>query len=140
LSGESDFTEPIEEISAAGELFAYIVRSHLDPAATQFLTPPDLNLQAGFVVVGGGQQIPRHDHKQTERRVIGTAEAIFVRKGRCYVDIYSADRELIATRELRVGDMSLFVRGGHGFRAIEETLLFEIKQGPYLGLDDKERF
>ena len=32
------------------------------------------------------------------------------------------------------------VGGGHGFRMIEDTVLFEIKQGPYGGPAEKERF
>jgi hypothetical protein len=32
------------------------------------------------------------------------------------------------------------VGGGHGFRIKEDTVLLEIKQGPYLGVDDKELF
>jgi len=30
------------------------------------------------------------------------------------------------------------VGGGHGFRMQEDTVLLEIKQGPYLGLGEKE--
>jgi len=32
------------------------------------------------------------------------------------------------------------VGGGHGFQIKEDTVLLEIKQGPYLGADDKELF
>ena len=140
MTESAEPNKPVEEISAQGRVLAYIVRADLDPSATRFLTPSDLNLQAGLVVVAEGERIARHDHKLLTRTVVGTAEAIFIRKGRCEVDIYNGHRELIATRELRTGDMTLFIEGGHGFRAIENTVLFEIKQGPYLGLDDKERF
>ena len=34
-----------------------------------------------------------------------------------------------------------WARGGHGFRVIEDLVLLEIKQGPYLGdATTKERF
>lgn len=39
-----------------------------------------------------------------------------------------------------MGDVLVLVDGGHGFRMTEDTVLVEIKQGPYLGLDDKARF
>jgi hypothetical protein len=32
------------------------------------------------------------------------------------------------------------VGGGHGFRMLEDTLLLEVKQGPYLECEEKERF
>jgi hypothetical protein len=41
---------------------------------------------------------------------------------------------------VREGDVLLLVKGGHGFRMLEETVFVEIKQGPYTGLDEKERF
>ena len=62
------------------------------------------------------------------------------RSGRCPIAIYDDAQHLIATRELRVGDVVLMVGGGHGFRMLEDTVLREVKQGPYTGLDEKERF
>lgn len=74
------------------------------------------------------------------RQIAGTSEVLVVKKGRCLIDIYNDDRELVTTRELRVGDTLLMVGGGHGFRMLEDTVFLEIKQGPYTGLDEKERF
>ena len=56
------------------------------------------------------------------------------------MDVYNDQRELVATRELRQGDLMLMVGGGHGFRMQEDTVFLEVKQGPYTGLDEKERF
>jgi hypothetical protein len=36
--------------------------------------------------------------------------------------------------------LMLMVGGGHGFRMLEETVFLEVKQGPYLNVDEKERF
>lgn len=63
-----------------------------------------------------------------------------LRKGRCLIDIYNDDHALVATRELQAGDVMLMVGGGHGFRMLEDTVFLEVKQGPYTGLDEKERF
>jgi hypothetical protein len=41
---------------------------------------------------------------------------------------------------LETGDIILLVAGGHGFRCLEDTVLLEIKQGPYTGLVEKEAF
>jgi len=63
-----------------------------------------------------------------------------LKKGKCWIDIYNDNNHLVATRELNPGDIMLMVGGGHGFRMIEDTVFLEVKQGPYTGLDEKERF
>lgn len=63
-----------------------------------------------------------------------------VKKGRCWADFYRDDNSLLCSREMGPGDVLVLVGGGHGFRMVEDTVLVEIKQGPYLGLDDKQRF
>jgi len=82
----------------------------------------------------------RHVHRTIERHLIGTSEVLILRKGRCIMDIYNDQKELVASRELKVGDIMLMVGGGHGFRMLEETVFLEVKQGPYTGIDEKERF
>ncbi|MCK4727142.1 MAG: hypothetical protein KAT29_15120, partial [Anaerolineales bacterium] len=75
-----------------------------------------------------------------ERHIVGTSEVLVVKKGRCQIDIYNDAQELVATRELRAGDVLLLVSGGHGFHMLEDTVFLEIKQGPYIELDEKEQF
>ncbi|MBA3768475.1 MAG: hypothetical protein H0W99_16155, partial [Acidobacteria bacterium] len=53
---------------------------------------------------------------------------------------YNRDREHVATRELRVGDLIIIIEGGHGFRMLEDTVFLEIKQGPYTGADQKRLY
>ncbi len=132
--------EPVEHILAEDQPLATIIRSGWAPSETTFLTPSHLNQQVGFVVYPGGGSIDPHTHRPIERRITGTAEVLVVRKGRCEVDLFDDDRSLVATRELRQGDILILIGGGHGFRMIEDTVLLEVKQGPYLGLDEKERF
>lgn len=130
----------LERIPAEGPLLALLLSGADDPAETTFPTPPELALQLGFVVYPAGGEIQRHHHRPLERTIVGTPEVLVVRSGRCEVDLYDAERELVATRELGQGDVILIVRGGHGFRMLEDTVLLEVKQGPYTGLDEKERF
>jgi mannose-6-phosphate isomerase-like protein (cupin superfamily) len=132
--------EPVEKITWRGVSLAYIIRSELLPTRTTFLTPPEFKQQVGFVVYPAGGEIQRHVHRALERRLIGTSEVLVVRQGRCEIDIYNDERELVATRELRQGDIMLMVAGGHGFRMLEDTVFLEVKQGPYTGEDEKERF
>lgn len=132
--------ELVEHIDAGGRSLAYIVRAALAPSSTRFLTPPDLNQQAGLIVYPAGGEVRRHFHRAVERQIVGTSEVVIVRRGRCWLDVYDDDRILVATRELGPGDVMVMTGGGHGFRMLEDTILLEIKQGPYTGVDEKEDF
>jgi hypothetical protein len=132
--------ELIEHISWDAKPLAYIIRSELIPDKTTFLTPPDFKLQVGFVSYPANGEIPPHSHVPIERHLLGTSEVLVLKKGRCLVDLYNSERVLVDTKELRTGDVLLIVGGGHGFRMCEDTVFLEIKQGPYLGQEEKERF
>lgn len=130
----------MEIIDWEGHPLTYIIRGDLEPDKTTFLTPDEFKQQVGFVVYPQGGEIVRHVHRSIERNLIGTSEVLIIRRGHCFIDVYNDTRELVATRELKTGDIMLMVGGGHGFRMIEDTVFLEVKQGPYLGIDEKERF
>jgi hypothetical protein len=130
----------VEHIVSNGQSLAYIIRAEIDPKKTTFLTPSELKQQVGFVVYPSGGEVKRHVHRALERHIVGTSEVIVVRKGRCELDVYNDERQLVATRELYPGDIMLMTGGGHGFRMHEDTVLLEVKQGPYTGIDEKEHF
>lgn len=130
----------MEEVSWQGRPLMYIIRAGPPPAQTTFHTPPELSLQVGFVVTAAGGAIQPHVHLPVERRLVGSAEVLLVQRGQCEVDVYSDDKQLVATRQLAAGDIMIMVAGGHGFRMLEDTVLLEVKQGPYPGVAEKERF
>lgn len=131
---------PIEIITDGDIPLAYIVQAAWMPESTAFLTPNHFGQQMGMIVYGAGTQIQPHLHLPVVREVHGTTECIVVRKGACELDIYDQNRQLIESRSLKTGDIVLLLGGGHGFRMSEDTVLFEVKQGPYLGMADKQRF
>ena len=133
-------SEIYEIINWNDQPLTYIIRADSAPDKTTFLTPPEFKQQVGFVVYSAGGEVKRHLHLPLERHLIGTSEVLIVRQGQCLMDIYNDDRELVATRELRTGDVMLMVGGGHGFRMLEDTVFLEVKQGPYTGVEEKERF
>ena len=132
--------QDFESINWQEQPLAYIIRAGLSPASTTFLTPDEFNFQLGFVVYPAGGEVKRHLHKKLVRHIVGTSEVIIVRKGQCEIDIYNDEREMIATRRLGVGDLVLTINGGHSFRMQEDTVLLEVKQGPYTGTDEKDQF
>lgn len=139
-STNEDPAHTMENINSGGYPLCYLIRSSFLPYETTFLTPPELKQQVGYVVYPAGSEIQRHVHRSIQRHLVGTSEVLIVKKGHCLIDIYNDDKELVATRDLYEGDIMLMVGGGHGFRMVEDTVLLEIKQGPYLGVDEKERF
>ena len=133
--------ERVERIGdARGALVAVVLRGGDDPDATTFVTPDEAALQVGLIVYPAGGEVQRHRHRPIERRLVGTPEVLVVRKGRCRVEIFDDDHRHLATCELAAGDVVTLLSGGHAFQMLEDTVLLEVKQGPYPGPDEKERF
>lgn len=130
----------IESISWNNQTLAFIITADTSIEKTTFITPPDFKQQVGFIVYPSGGEIVPHVHLPIERHIIGTSEVLMLRTGRCIVDFYNEHRDPVASRELKTGDILILAGGGHGFRMLEDTVFIEIKQGPYAGQDDKERF
>jgi mannose-6-phosphate isomerase-like protein (cupin superfamily) len=133
--------ENVELISSdKGQALCYVIRGNTSPEKTTFITPPDAKQQVGFIVYPKGGEIARHIHMPLERRIIGMAEVLVVRSGHCQIEIYDEQEKLVTVRDLYQNDVVLMVGGGHGFHIMEDTVLLEIKQGPYLGTQDKKLF
>src|ERR1700721_3002941 len=62
------------------------------------------------------------------------------RRVRRRVDFYTDAGVYLESTELGAGDIILLADGGHGFEALEEVEMVEVKQGPYVGEADKTRF
>ena len=130
----------IESIAHQGVLIGILLPARPLPTATTFYTSDHLPLQCGRIVYGAGSEIPPHIHPPVERTVLGTPEVVIVEKGRVVVDLYATSGTPIGSRELGVGDAIILLGGGHGFRMLDDSVLLEVKQGPYLGLMDKLSF
>jgi hypothetical protein len=129
----------VERITARELTLALVMRAVPAPPGAQFVTPPDAGLQVGVLTHAEGTNIPRHVHRQIERQVSGTSEVLIVRSGSCELDVFD-DEELIATTQLSPGDVMVLLAGGHSLRMLEDTVLVEVKQGPYLGVEEKVRY
>ena len=128
----------VERIESDGKLIALIIRGTAIPQKTVFATTPESEMQTGLIVFPAGASVAPHRHPSRPRAISTTSELILVRKGRCEVDMFAEDRRLVATRELGKDDLVLLLGCGHGFRMLEDTVLLEVKQGPYSGAADKE--
>lgn len=131
----------IERINDGDLPLGVILRGGYEPESIEFLTSPADTLQLGVMCRPGGYQIPPHIHQPAPRGVEYTFEVLFIARGRLEITFYGDDRRVVTQREVARGDCVLLMRGGHGFRMIEDCKLIEVKQGPYVGADaDKARF
>jgi len=130
----------IEKIESQDQLFALVIRNGYRPAGIEFLGSPDLNQQIGIMSHPAGHIIKRHIHKPVKREISGTSEAILIVEGIVEAEIYDNERNPIKNTVLKKGDIIFLISGGHGFTVSKDAVMFEVKQGPYLGMDDKERF
>lgn len=130
----------IEHITWNEQHIATIIRRDYMPDTTTFISPDSYYQQAGFVVYPKGGEVARHSHLPLQRHLIGTPETLIIRKGKAEVALYALDKSLLGVWTLDEGDIILLVAGGHFLRCLEDTVFFELKQGPYTGLVEKEPF
>jgi hypothetical protein len=109
-----------------------IGRSNISPEAEL--------LQLAHYKLAKGKKVEAHRHLQQERTTIGTQESWIVFRGAIEAEYYDLDGSSISKEVLYAGDYSITFRGGHSLKSIEDnTIVFEHKNGPYLGLAaDKE--
>ena len=129
----------VETVSAGGQTLALIVRAAISRPGISFFTPNDFSQQLAYMEHPAGKAIVPHLHKPVQRAVTKTLEVLFLRKGRLRVDFYTDDSAYAESRVLGPGDVILLVAGGHGFEVLEPIEMFEVKQGPYAGDEDKTR-
>lgn len=130
----------IEHILVKEQLLAIIICAGFNKPGIHFLTPADFSQQLAYMQHPAGKIIEPHVHNPVQREVFYTQEVLFLKRGRLQVDFYDDDRNYSESRILEAGDVILLASGGHGFQALEEIEMIEVKQGPYAGDGDKTRF
>lgn len=130
----------IERIVHDDELLAIIISHKFNETGIHFFTSDDLSQQLAFMRHPAGKMIPPHIHNQVPREVQYTQEVLLLKKGKLRVDFYDSRQVYLESRVLEAGDIILLAGGGHGFEALEEIEMIEVKQGPYAGEHDKTRF
>ncbi|MCI9594757.1 MAG: hypothetical protein HFG51_11600 [Lachnospiraceae bacterium] len=121
------------------KLLALFIPSDYSNSGIEFLTKDEDYQQVACMSHLAGHVIAPHYHNQISRIVDYTCETLILRKGILAVDLYE-DKVPIHSFEMKAGDMITLFSGGHGFKVIEDIQMFEIKQGPFMGENDKTRF
>ena len=136
-----DNTIDIIKIEYNNLLIAIIIpANYKNNGGIDFFTPNDFSQQLAYMKHPKGHIIEPHVHNVVVREVHYTKETLIIRSGSIRVDLYDNDRNYLESRILSKGDIILLNDGGHGFKALEDLEMIEIKQGPYAGDSDKTRF
>jgi mannose-6-phosphate isomerase-like protein (cupin superfamily) len=140
---EANWTKVIrslERITCGTELLAVIIRREFSVPGIHFFTPDDFSQQLAYMNHPAGKVIDPHVHNPVPREVRFTQEVLLLKRGRLRVDFFDQQQNYLESRTLEAGDVILLAAGGHGFEALEEIEMIEVKQGPYAGDADKTRF
>jgi hypothetical protein len=130
----------VETVMDGPVVIALVVRAGFDEPGTRFLTPPDFTQQLAVMKHPAGTRIRAHAHAPVRRRGVRTQEVVLIRKGRVRATLYSSRRERLCSPVLVEGDIILLCGGGHAFEMLEESVMVEVKQGPYDGPAEKIEF
>ena len=132
----------LEHIKACDLLLAIIIYPEYKRSENciEFFTEPEYSQQLGYMNRPKGYQIDPHVHLPVERTITYTQEVLYIKSGLVRVDFYDNDKNYIVSRNLVSGTVILLTQGGHGFEILENSEIIEIKQGPFAGDKDKERF
>lgn len=77
-----------------------------------------------------------HIEKTLDHNSQITQEAWVVVKGLVRVDYYDMSGVYIDSKEIKDGECSITLRGGHSYKILSDnTLIYEFKTGPYYGVE-----
>ena len=130
----------IETIRHESAILAIIMTDSFRKPGVNFCTPDRFSQQVAFIRHPKGRTIEAHVHNPVHREVLLTQEVLRLEKGCLRVDFYDANRTYLESRILHAADTIILVSGGHGFEVLDDVEMIEVKQGPYLGDEDKTRF
>lgn len=130
----------LKKICHQDQILAIIVYSSHETDGIQFYTSNSEFQQLASMNRPEGYLIQPHTHNKIVRTVDKTNEFLYIKKGKLRIDFYTDERIYLESSILETGDVILILNGAHGLKMLEQTEIIEIKQGPYLGENDKTRF
>lgn len=122
----------VQRIYRDKKLIAIIFRKKLQVKELEFFTDDKNPFQIGAHNRKKGVKLTPHVHHLKKPITVTTLqEWLFITKGKIRITIYTAKGEIIHQNILRTGDSILLIKEGHGVDFLEDSEIFEIKQGPF---------
>lgn len=105
------------------------------------ISPDNEFLQLASIKMKKGTTFKAHKHIIHEKITNIAQESWLVIKGSVKCIFYDLDDTIISEPILNPGDISMTFRGGHNYYILEEdTIVYEYKTGPYLGIELDKTF
>ena len=105
------------------------------------IAPENEFLQLASIKMAKGTTFKAHKHIVLEKTTSIAQESWLVIKGSVKCIFYDLDDKIIAEPILYPGDCSMTFRGGHNYLILEDdTVVYEYKTGPYLGIEMDKTF
>ncbi len=102
---------------------------------THMFVPSEWGVQVGIARHSKGYRVAPHLHIRTRNEIVVGTEVLIVLRGRIKVDLYSDDDQKIRSIELSEG-MGIAMVCGHSVEFLEDSVLIEVKEGPYPGVGE----
>ena len=123
----------VERIYRDQKLIAIIFRKNLKVNELEFFTDDKNPFQLGAHNRKRGVKLAPHVHKLKKPITVNTLqEWLFVTRGKILITIYTPKGHIINKKTLSTGDSILLMEEGHGVDFLEDSIIFEIKQGPFI--------
>jgi len=119
------------------QLLIATVITNFEEAGRHDASTVDEILQVSALSLAKNKVVKSHMHKPVVRGTIGTQEAWIVISGSIRAEIFDTNKDKISENILMSGDCVVLYRGGHSMQVLEDdTVIYEIKNGPYLGAEN----
>ncbi len=77
-----------------------------------------------------GHKFRAHIHIPIKRTASKVQECFIIRKGKVRIDVYGPDKKFVKKIILKQGEAYLSMRGGHSLQMLEDSEIWEVKNGP----------
>lgn len=106
----------------------------------KFYSNDDEYMQVGTWGYDKDKELLAHSHNEVSREVLYTQEVLYIKQGSIEASIYDVNDNLVEKFIAKEGDVVILLRGGHGYRILEDkTQVLEVKNGPYVGAEKDRR-
>ncbi len=127
----------IETIYHNTKPVAMIIPAGIHTDGITYVTDPLNPLQIGLHNRPKGMKLAPHVHTVPSPVTLTEfQEVLFIISGSIELTLYTKTGDCIAKRILKNGDSALLMREGHMVEYMEDTHMYEVKQGPYPGSEN----